>query len=186
MGEPLGDEIFQNQPQSDDQPSLGVLFLKVNTLVGLFVGPSCALFVDLAQHPSDGLREVGILISISFAIVAPFCSIPSWPVQMIVLIFICTSQTLCFLYVVRYSVVFVSRAFCCLSSFIVVYNNLYSFLNLIGLSESGGNSRGSPGGATWHSFSTSSTCIVCWNCILWIWICFTFEHNCCSEWLHMD
>ncbi|KAL7527771.1 hypothetical protein ACHAXR_003893 [Thalassiosira sp. AJA248-18] len=116
MAEPLGKEIFQSyeneviigEEGGDDeqQPSLGVMFLKINTIIGLFVGPFCGVLVDLCQHPSEGLVEIGILLSVCFAIVAPLVGVASWTIQTIVLVCVCTSQTLCYLYVARYAVVF--------------------------------------------------------------------------------
>jgi len=100
MADPLGDEIFsspQKDSREDGQSTLGVLFLKINSLVGLLVGPAVAILVDKCQHPSEGLTEVMILLSASFAVVAPLCGVADWTVQTIVLVFVAAGQTLCLL-----------------------------------------------------------------------------------------
>jgi len=110
MADPLGDEIFSSSTQEssrkDDQSTLGVLFLKINSIVGLLVGPAVAVLVDKCQHPSEGLTEIMILLSASFAVVAPLCGVADWTVQTIVLIFVAAGQTLCLLYITRYAVAF--------------------------------------------------------------------------------
>mmetsp|Transcript_30492 Transcript_30492/g.61195 ORF Transcript_30492/g.61195 Transcript_30492/m.61195 type:complete len:874 (+) Transcript_30492:77-2698(+) len=106
MADPLGQEIFGGEGGGGIGLSLGVSFLKINTLVGLLVGPACGLLVDKFQHPSDGLIEICMLMTVSLAVVTLLCGVASWMVQIVVLIFVCISQTMQLLFAMRYAVLF--------------------------------------------------------------------------------
>jgi len=106
MADPLGQEIFGGEGGGGIGLSLGVSFLKINTLVGLLVGPACGLLVDKFQHPSDGLIEICMLMTVSLAVVTLLCGVANWMVQIVVLIFVCISQTMQLLFAMRYAVLF--------------------------------------------------------------------------------
>ena len=99
MADPLGQELGLEESGF----SLGVSFLKINTLVGLIVGPTCGLLVDKFQHPKDGLKEICILMTVSLAVVTLLCGIANWIFQIVVLVFVCISQTIQLLFVMRYA-----------------------------------------------------------------------------------
>lgn len=107
MADPLGQEIFQGTDDGggggEDVLKLGVLFLKINTLIGLLVGPACGILVDGFQHPSDGLIEVSLLMAISLGVVTLFCGVTNWMVQIVVLVCVCISQTVMLLFATRYA-----------------------------------------------------------------------------------
>ena len=103
MADPLGQEIFGGGGGGGIGFSLGVSFLKINTLIGLSVGPACGLLVDKFQHPSDGLIEVSMLMSISLAVVTLLCGVANVMVQVVVLICVCVSQTIMLLFATRYA-----------------------------------------------------------------------------------
>ena len=96
MADPLGLEI------GGIGLSLGVSFLKINTIVGLLIGPACGVLMDKFKHPSDGYSEICILMASSFAVVALCCGVANWMVQIVVLIFVCVSQTIQLLLAMRY------------------------------------------------------------------------------------
>jgi hypothetical protein len=102
MANPLGQEIFGEEGGGNGF-SLGISFLKINTLIGLLVGPACGVLVDFFQHPSDGLIEVSILMAISLAGVAFLCGVANSMVQFVTLICVCVSQTLMLLFTTRYA-----------------------------------------------------------------------------------
>jgi hypothetical protein len=102
MADPLGQEIFGEEGGGNGF-SLGISFLKINTLIGLLVGPACGVLVDFFQHPSDGLIEVSILMAISLAGVAFLCGVANSMVQFVTLICVCVSQTLMLLFTTRYA-----------------------------------------------------------------------------------
>jgi len=102
MADPLGQEIFGGEGGGIGL-SLGVSFLKINTLFGFLVGPACGVLVDKFQHPSDGLIEICMLMTVSLAVVTLLCGVANWMVQIVVLIFVCISQTIQLLFVMRYA-----------------------------------------------------------------------------------
>jgi len=105
MADPLGQEIFGEEGGGDGF-SLGISFLKINTLVGLLVGPACGLLVDTFQHPSEGLIEICILMTVSLAVVTLLCGVANWMAQIVVLVAVSISQTIQLLLVMRYAVLF--------------------------------------------------------------------------------
>ena len=107
MADPLGKEIFQEADGEEggggDILKLGVTFLKINSVIGLFVGPAAGIMVDSFQHPSDGLIELCGLMAISLGAVTLLCSVANWMVQIAVLISVCVSQTVMLLFATRYA-----------------------------------------------------------------------------------
>ena len=94
MSNPLGSEIFGEEDGGIGGLSLGVSFLKINTIVGLLIGPTCGVLMDKFKHPSDGISEICLLLASSLAVVTLFCGVANWLVQIVVLIFVCVSQTI--------------------------------------------------------------------------------------------
>ena len=143
MADPLGQEIFGGEGGGGIGLSLGVSFLKINTLVGLLVGPACGLLVDKFQHPSDGLIEICMLMTVSLAVVTLLCGVANWMVQIVVLIFVCISQTMQLLFAMRYAGkrrrMFLSSLLCMHGSFInkprccPIYTVLFAYPNRVGV-----------------------------------------------------
>ena len=92
MSNPLGSEIFGDEGEEEDGGigglSLGVSFLKINTIVGLLIGRTCGVLMDKFKHPSDGISKICILLASSLAVVTLFCGVANWLVQIVVLIFV--------------------------------------------------------------------------------------------------
>jgi len=118
MTDPLGQEIFRNTQESDDNTEgnaidadengekLATIYNQSSVILGLFIGPTIGIVVDRYKHPLDGIIHLATISTTLLAFTGLFCSVADWIVQTIITAAACFGQITISLFIMRYAIVF--------------------------------------------------------------------------------
>ena len=114
MADPMGTAIFDRDRdpdliETDDINSgerLATIYNQWTAALGFIAGPIVGILVDRAPRPKEALWNMLWPICVATLVVAVCCPIPSWGIQTMNIVLVCTSQICVTLFISRYAILF--------------------------------------------------------------------------------